>query len=141
MARRRLKKSVVRKIRLVVIAIFVVLSCILYNYIFKMNIVPSKYLKLVFLGLLVLNLIGTLLFKIRGKISKVFGFLIYAVLLIICILGIRYSSITIKFLNRAFKTKKEIVVYDVIVPKDSKYNELNELDGKKMGRITIDTNN
>ena len=138
--KRRLKKTVVQRIRLIVCMFFLVLSCILYNNIFRMNIVPSKYLKAILLVLLFMNCVGTLLFMFRSKLCKFIGFLFYAALLIICVVGIRYSSITIRFLNKAFKEKGEIIVYDVITLKDSKYEKIEDLNNKKMGYLTIDTN-
>ena len=138
--RRKLKKSVVQKLRLVVCAFFLVLSCILYNNVYKMNIVPSKYLKTILLALIFINLTATFLFLMKGKITKFIGFILYAVLLFICVIGIRYSSITIRFLNKAFKLKGEVVVYDVITLKDAKYDSLLSLKGKKVGYLTLDTN-
>lgn len=138
--KRRLKKTVARKIRLIVIAFFFVLSCILYNRVYLMNIVPMKYLKLLLLGLLLINFVAILLFMFKSKISKLIGFLLYILLFSICIIGIRYSNITLKFLNKAFKTKKEIIIYDVITLKNSNYSELIDLDNKTIGCLNIDTN-
>ena len=138
--KRKLKKIVVQRIRLIVCMFFLVLSCILYNNVYRMNIVPSKYLKAILLALLFFNLLATLLFMFRSKISKFIGFLLYTALFLICVIGIRYSSITIKFLNKAFKEKGEVIIYDVIVLKDSEYTKLEDLKNTKMGYLTIDTN-
>lgn len=141
MARRRLKKTVVRRTKLIVSMFFLILSCILYNTVYMMNIVPMKYLKLLLLGLLLINCVGMLLFMFRSKMCKFIGFLLYVILFFICVLGIKYSSVTLKFLNKAFKTKREFVIYDVIVLKDSEYNNILDLDNKKIGCLSIDQNN
>ena len=138
--RRRLKKTVARKVRLIVIAFFFILSCVLYNRVFLMNIVPTKYLKLLLLGLLLINFVAIFLFMFRSKICKLVGFLLYVLLFTICTVGIRYSNITLRFLNKAFQTKREIVIYDVVVPIDSHYNEIKDLDNKTMGILSMDSN-
>ncbi len=138
--RRRLKKTVARKLRLIIVAFFFTLSCILYNRVFMLNIVPSKYLKLLLLGLLLINFVAILLFMFRSKMSKFIGFLLYVILFSICIVGIRYSNVTLRFLNKAFKTKKEIIVYDIIVPVNSTYSEIKDLDNKTMGILSMDSN-
>ena len=138
--RRRLKKTVARKLRLIIVAFFFTLSCILYNRVFMLNIVPSKYLKLLLLGLLLINFVAILLFMFRSKFSKFMGFLLYVILFTVCVVGIRYSNVTLRFLNKAFRTKKEIFVYDVIVPVNSTYNEIKDLDNKTMGILSMDSN-
>ena len=106
--RRRLKKTVARKLRLIIVAFFFTLSCILYNRVFMLNIVPSKYLKLLLLGLLLINFVAILLFMFRSKMSKFIGFLLYVILFTVCVVGIRYSNVTLKFLKKYFKENKRI---------------------------------
>ena len=140
MAKRRLKKTVARKLRLIVVTFFLILSCVLYNRVYSMNIVPFKYLKAILLILIGINLLSMLLLRLRKKIFKITGFISYVVLLLVCVIGIRYSNLTIRFLNKAFGNKKEFIVYEVVVLKDSKYSELADLKNKKIGYVDIDTN-
>lgn len=138
--KRRLKKTVARKLKLIIYFSFFILSCILYSRIYLMNIVPDKYLKLLLLGLCFINVVIILLFTLKNKFCKIIGFFLYLILFIVYIIGIKYSNTTLKFLNSAFKIKKEVIVYDVITLKDSSYNELKDLENKSIGLLNIDNN-
>ena len=95
-----------------------------------MGIVPNKYLIMLGVLLLVLNILGTLFLFLKGIVFKIFGVIIYIIILVLSILGIKYSKNTRDFIDRSFGNSKDIAVYDVVVLKNSDYKDIYDLEGK-----------
>ena len=131
-----MKKSLI--IKLVISLLFILLSCCLYTKVNNMNVVPNKYLVLLILILVVLNILGILFLLKKGVIGKIISGIIYVIIFIVSIIGIRYSNITIKIFNKAFDNQREHIVYDVIVLKDSGYTKIEDLSDKRVGYLLID---
>lgn len=72
-----------------------------------------------------LNLLGILFLFIKGIGFKVVGVIIYIILGILSIVGIKYGSNTISYLNKGFNNNNlEVSKYNVVVLKDSSYKKL-----------------
>ena len=140
--KKKKKKLKIKNIaKLITIILILILSLICFEYIKDLDILPNKYLYL-FLGILLfLNLIGSVLLMIKGKITKIFSVILYLLLAIISIIGIKYAGNTINFLQKGFNNNIEYTVYNVIVPINSSYNNINDLNNSKMGYLFIDTEN
>lgn len=140
--KKKKKKFKIKNIfKLIIITIILVLSLICFKYINNLDILPNKYLYL-FLGILLfLNLIGSILLLTKGIISKIFSTILYILLAIISIVGIKYAGNTINFLNKGFNNDIEYTIYNVIVPTNSSYTNIDDLNSTKMGYLFIDIEN
>ncbi len=122
-------------IKIIISTLMLVLSIICFKYVSDMNILPNKYLIAFFTLLLVINIFGILFLFLKGVVTKVISSIIYIVLVIVSVVGIKYSKSTIDYLNTAFNNSKEINTYDVIVLKNSKYEKLEDLENTTMGYL------
>ena len=137
--KKKLKTNNISK--LIITIIMLVLSLICFKYVYDLDILPNKYLYL-FLGILLfINLIGSVLIFSKGIISKILSGILYIILAIISIIGIKYAGNTIEFLKKGFNHDIEYTVYNVIVPSDSIYTNINDLNDTKMGYLFIDIEN
>ena len=136
-----MKNKKVKIIKIIISIIILILSLICFKYIKDMNILPNKYLYLFLLILLIINLIAIFLSFKKGKITKIISGILYILIGVISILGIKYSSATIKYLNKGFNNNVETTTYNVIVLKNSNYKELKDLNNTKMGYLFNDVDN
>lgn len=135
--KRKIKPWIVLTIKIVINLFFIVLSGFLYFKVKEMDLLPNKYLRLAIIILICFNLISMLFLFFKGIVFRIVSGVLYIVLLALCIIGIKYSNTTIKFLNRSFGNMKEYITYEVIVLKDSSYEKLEDLNDKKIGYLTI----
>jgi len=134
------KLKLARIIKFVISLIMLVLSLVCYGYVYKLNILPNKYLYL-FLGILLfLNILGMFLVFLKKIIGNVFYIILYILLAIISIFGIKYAGNTNKFLDKGFNNNIEYVIYNVVVSSDSEYMSLDDLNNTSMGYLFIDIN-
>ena len=137
--KKKLNKKLI--IKLIISIIMLILSLICFKYINDLDILPNKYLYLVLVMIFVLNLLATVFLFIKGIICKIFSIILYLMLGLISILGIKYAGNTIKFLDKGFNNNIEYNVYNVIVSKNSSYTNIKELDNTTMGYFFIDVDN
>ena len=127
-------------IKSVIASVMLIISIYCYKIVSDMNIIPNKYLYLLLGIIIVLNLLGILFLFIRGIGFKVVGVIIYIVLGILSIVGIKYGSNTISYLNKGFNNNNlEVSKYNVVVLKDSSYKKLKDLDDLKIGYLKVNT--
>lgn len=117
-----------------IIYIFTLLITIIFaGIIIKSNMIPFKYLIILLLILVILNvIIGLLLFKFK---KKIIGYILSFILLLITILGTYYLNSTLGFIKGFGKDNYKEENFLVLVLKDSPYQELNDLENKKIGYI------
>lgn len=125
-------------IKLIIAIIMLVLSLLCFKYVSDMDILPSKYLYLFLIIILALNGISILLLFIKGIISKIFSGILYILLAIISIVGIKYSKDTINFLDNSFSNNKEVITYNVIVSSNSTITKIEDLNNTIMGYLFLD---
>ena len=136
--KRKKKINKVNVIKLIISILMLILSLVCFKYVYDLDILPNKYLYL-FLGiLLVINIIGTILLFIKGIISKIFSGILYIILAIISIMGIKYAGNTIEFFKKGFNNNIEYTAYNIIVSKDSSFTKLDNLNNTSMGYLFID---
>lgn len=127
-------------IKSVIASVMLIISIYCYKIVSDMNIIPNKYLYLLLGIIIVLNLLGILFLFIKGIGFKVVGVIIYIVLGILSIVGIKYGSNTISYLNKGFNNNNlEVSKYNVVVLKDSSYKKLKDLDDLKIGYLKVNT--
>ena len=123
------------------IIIFSLLSIYLLLVINNLNILPNKYLLIFIIFIIALNIIASIFSLLKKKIIRIFGYIIYFIILIISILGIKYGQETLLFLDNAFNNRLlEITKYNVIVLKDSKYQKLIDLKDETILYLNSDSN-
>lgn len=129
MKKRKKKLSLFNKIIIFLFNLIIILDLI---FIKKLNILPLKYLTIIFGFILLILLIFNILLTRRKK--KKTGIYIFTVILII-IFGFvfKYLLDTVGFFNGFGKKNYKEEVYSVIVLKESHYNELDDLQNKKIG--------
>lgn len=128
-------------IKIIIAIAMLILSAICFKYVSDMNILPNKYLMAFLTLLLVINMFGILFLFLKGILTKIFSSIVYIILIIVSIVGIKYSKSTIDYLNTAFNNSKEINTYDVIVLKTSNYEKIEDLKDKTMGYLLSEIDN
>ena len=122
------------KIGLLIGAIFIVLSFVLLYFIYKINVLPDKYLYtaiglvaiLDFVILLILKVTKNIFFKIICLLGCVgMGYGIYS---------LNNTQDVLDTMNVDYKTSN----YVIVVNKDSSYKKVNDLKGKKIGYLKDD---
>lgn len=131
-----------KKIIKYVIALFMTfLSLYLVFIVFKLNVLPLKYMLLFISLVLVFNVIGHITLFMKKGWVKVFTGISYVLLTIISFLGINYGLDTLNFLNKSFNNNDiEITTYNLIVLKNSRYEDFVDLDNEKIGYLDNDDN-
>ena len=139
MTKKKNKKKVVLNIIFNVIALIsTVIAVVFAIYIYKLDMLPDKYLKIIFIALGFLYLI-LLVFTLprhmkRGfKITACVFFVIFA---LVFGYGIKYADKTISFLDKINDELKQKEDYYISVLSNSKISSINDLKGKKIGVYT-----
>ena len=118
-----------------------ILSIILIIFIYKLDIIPNKYLFLGIFIILIINIINIFLFIGKKGLCKIIGILLSIIIISTSLLGIFYTDKVNNLLSSAFNNNKiEITGYGVIVLKNSNYKKLKDLDNKKIGYQSINDN-
>lgn len=115
--------------------------CIFSYYLFKINIIPTKYLIMGFtiLGLILL-LIFILTIKKKNRILKCLGLMIIVISTIASIYSTGYLRNTYEFLNNMVVNKYSKVTLSLIVLKDSNINNIKDLEDKSIAYLKNDYN-
>lgn len=135
----RLKKKNVCK--LIISVIMLVLSIICFAYVNHLNVLPFKY-SLLFISLLfVFNFIAMVFSFAKSKLKRFISIVLYIIVVFISVAGIKYVGNTIDFLQDGFSNNKvELTMYNIIVLNDSNYEVLDDLNGTKMGYLSLELN-
>lgn len=127
-------KKVMNILGILVALIFLISITTLLIQVFKMNIIPDKYMIYIYIGIAISLIIAILL-----VIPKVhWGVKIFlSILSILMIFGSCYASLKIKETVSFFKnieaSEYEVEQYYVIVLKDSSYKKVEEIKDKNVG--------
>ena len=120
---KKIINNIIRTILIIIHLIFII-------YLIKLNVLPTLYLAIIIVVILTLDIISWILIS-KGKIKLIIGYIILLIISIISGIGIYYTNITDSFLS-SIQEVNEKQLYYVVVNKDSKYNELKDLDNKSM---------
>jgi len=140
----RTKKKVKYKniIKLLISILMLILSLVCFTYVNNLNVLPAKYLILFVSILIIFNFIASILLLKKGTIKTIISIILYVIIFLISIIGIKYVGNTLEFLNKGFNNHHvEYTNYNVIILKESEYTTLEELDNTKMGYLFIEINN
>ena len=107
------------------------LSIILIINIINLNIIPNKYLLIIILLDIFLLLLGIILNVNKKKTLKIIGTILLIITIIINSIGLHYINNTKKFIKTSFNNNLvEMNKYNVIVLKESNYNNIDEIKTK-----------
>lgn len=113
--------------------ILITISVLAASVILYFEVLPTKYLIVLFL-ILALIVLG-ISYKLNSRTSlftKLFMSLLTFIILLIESVGIFYAFGTIDFLNNIFDTGFRVETYNIYVLKDSTYEKLKDLKNKKI---------
>lgn len=118
------------KLNIISIVDIVLLIALLF-LIFNVNILPTKYLILVIVLLLVINILGIVLVNLKKKVIKITGVIILVFSILLSGVGSYYLFYTNNFLNESFNSvKKKVSTYYIVTSSDNKYNKKSDIKGK-----------
>ncbi len=125
-----------------VLAIFIsALSAYLILVVNKLNVLPIKYLIAFIVGIVLFNVIGHVTLFVKRKWPKIITGICYVALFVVSFLGINYGLDTLDFLNKSFNNNDvEVTTYDLVVLKDSNFNDVKDLDNEHIAFISNDEN-
>ncbi len=139
--RRKHKHSLIRRSNRILSIIVDLVFILLCLFIVKIDIIPDKYVFLIGSVLGLVGLIHTIIcFKMRKKVVSAFLIILSIIYCLGSLFGIYYLNTTGKFFSN-IKEVKEQSIYYVVVNKESSYNNLKDLDGKKLGVFENQSNN
>jgi len=119
----------------IIYTILLLLSIILFGLIIYLNIIPYKYIvPMIIIYLIVLLLMAIVAFKNSFKLwIKISVNIISLVLSGLIITILVYLNTTLNFMDKIKASKYQIEEYYVIVNNDSTYNDIEQLNNKKLG--------
>lgn len=141
----RVEKRRKLKIFNILSTIFAIISLIslgIFSYVLlNTKVVPSKYLGIIYLSILVVYFIMYLIFfkKKCPKTLKIVTYVISFIISVIFIVGSFYLGGLNKFFNNIKLSEYDTISYSVIVLNDSEYNKISDLENKSIGYL--DENN
>ena len=128
-------------LRIILLSILYITSIIFLYNIHKLNILNNLYLSIIFI--IVLGLLFLISYKLlknkTSKISKIIFSILSIILIIVFFISYTYINSTSNFIKNITNNDKEYKEYSVIVLKNSKYNNIIDLNNTKLG--FIDENN
>ncbi len=132
------KKSIKRKINkpmIIVSAINALFTILLICFIISLHMVPAKFIVLIAVILLGLDVAVLFLLKQKKMVFKIVGYVISFILILISSIGIYYIAKTNSFLNKAFNnaTNSYTSKYYVVATEDSDISEVNDLKDDTIG--------
>lgn len=124
---------IIRIFSAVCTATFLVVSVLILESLLSMGILPLKYMWIVIATLTILLIIGILMFflsKNHKILAVVFGIIHIATSGVIC-WGYSYLYDTREFFSQTGAKDHYVINYSVFVMKDSEYQSIDDLDGKR----------
>ncbi len=126
-----MRKRRTNKIGKPVSIILVIITVLLFGLLYYFNMIPLKFILPI---TIVFGLFVFVLFcLIRKRTLKKGAFIVTIITILIEIILSYYLLVTLGFLNGIMAYDYKTHVYNVIVLKDSKYNKVQDLDGKTIG--------
>lgn len=131
--KKKLKKTTI--VSRIILVIYLIVSLIMLGTVISMNVLPVKYLVPLLIGYVVITgLFGFFAFKnnFRNWI-KIVADLIFVILIAISSFGLYYLNSTFEMLDNIKDKNYQLVDYYVLVLNDSEMQNLNDLEGHKLG--------
>ncbi len=128
-------------IKLIILIITVFSNTYLLFKLFDLKIIPNKYLLIISIVSIVINLINILFSLLKNKILNILSVLLSIIIIFVSCFAIKHVNNVSDFINKAFNNNSvEVTEYSAVVLNSSDINSLEELENKKLGYITFDEN-
>ena len=123
------KLSVVFK---VIALVFVIITIVFYVSILKLNLLPSSYITIFTIAVVVFTMLMVIGLGKKHKTRKLNIFCLVIVLLVsgVYLYIANYANATSEFLGSMFQEVQETDEYYVVVRKDSSYDSIEDIDGE-----------
>ena len=131
----KLKKIVNNILNILIPIIYVVVMVMFGYYLFKLNIIPEKYL---IIGGSIFGLINILIIVLSIKKHHLISNIIMLIISILLVFITLYLFNTYHFIN-GIQVSESKITYKVVVLKDSSYQKINDLNNKKIGYLKDST--
>lgn len=127
-------KKVMNVLGIIFSLILVISSVTLGVTVLKLDVIPDKYMFIIWIygAFLILMLIGLLLPKSPWGLKLVLV-IISLILTVGSIYGVNKVNETVKFFQNISASEYEVEQYYVVVLKDSTYQKIKDIEGKKVG--------
>lgn len=138
MTKLKKKKLKVYLISSLIIALISVIALFMFVYsILKANIIPTKYLIIMFLAIAIIyTILFILFFKKRiYRFIKIIAYIFSLIISIIFITGSVYIKNTFNFIDGTQASGYDNVAFSVVVLKDSKFKNISDLKDKFIGYL------
>lgn len=122
-------------VKIVFFAVIFVMSIIMGYSLIRTNMIPNKYIMLLVIVLLVLNIIMGLVMKSKKKWLNVIGFVLIVLLSFVMGVGTKYVNKTMNILEGFVTQNEERTTYYVLTRKGV-YTDVSELEGKVAGLLS-----
>lgn len=115
--------------------LLILVSIIFLGILFYIDLLPSKYMTALTISILLFNLINVLLLNLKRLKKKIKKFLSIVVIMIITLLSVAnfYICRTFSVLSNNGDSKYKLAHYSVMVLKEEKYSDIEDLNGKVLG--------
>ena len=115
-----------------------IVSILVLILVYFINVLPLEYF-IVLVGLIAItDLFAVMLLLSKGKVRNAIGIVVTIILLIVMIFGITYELNTLDFLKQFGFNSYKTETYNVVVLNNSEYDELNDLEGKRIAHLDLD---
>lgn len=130
-----MKARKIFKIIGIILSIISIIALGIFSYfIINLNILPIKYLIILFLVLLLIYAVLFFgLLKTRRIVFRIISCVVSILLTMLMVVGINYMNKANDFLKKIVDNDEKVITYEVITLKNSEYNEIGDLEGKKIG--------
>lgn len=118
--------------------ILLIISIIILGLTFFINILPNQYLFVLAILISVIDLIIIKFLLSKSVFKNVIGVILAIITIIIMVLGINYELSTVDFFKQFGFNSYKTEHYNIIVLKNGNFKEIDELNNKKIGRLTLD---
>lgn len=122
-------------VKIVFFAVIFVMSIIMGYSLIRTNMIPNKYIMLLVVVLLVLNVIMGLFMKSKKKWLNVIGFILIILVIFVMGVGTKYVNKTMDILEGFVTQNEERTTYYVLTRKGV-YTDVSELEGKVAGLLS-----
>ncbi len=130
------KLKVFTFIKVPLILVNLIITILLFLYIVKLDMLPTKFLLLGAGALLLVNLIMDGLLLLKNWFFRILGILLSILLITGSVIGVKYIGETNEFLDTSFNNNTiEISSYDIVVLSESTYTKYEDLKRKRIGYL------
>lgn len=124
---------------LLLVVASLIFSFICIKEINSLNMLPTWIFSIIVIVFIIINVVNIVFFMTKNLLCKILCIVLSVLILLLSLFGYKNASNITRFLNKSFGNNGvEVTGYSVAVLKSSKYNKLEDLNGKIMGHNSLD---